>query len=67
MSGQDMSVEEKLPERLFVRALSFSCGREFRFATGPAPSASRGIDGVYVNDGNPEGKVGIRALVTPKA
>lgn len=65
LAGQELSMDERAPERMFNRALTFSCAREFRFFSKDAPTQPYGVDGIFVDDGVQNGKVGITARVTP--
>ncbi len=57
---RDLMIE---PERLYVRELTFSCVREFRFYSPQNPPLLRAVDGLFIIDNRPNGGVDARLSV----
>jgi hypothetical protein len=63
LSGSEMTLDEKPPERLFYRSLGFSCSREFRFFASDDVTRLFKVDGLFVNDNKTAANGGVTALI----
>ena len=67
MSGSQVQEIYSPPDRVFMRELSFSCIREFRFYAPENEPRLFSVDGLFVSDDRPNGGVDARiTLTTPK-
>lgn len=64
LSGGDISLDEREPDRMFYRALNLSFMREFRFFPDDITPRLFAVDGLFVDDGDGGHKGGVNARIT---
>lgn len=66
MSGTEINVEDRAPERPFVRSLSFSCAREFRIDETAKTARLFAVDGLFVAGGSSRSNGGVTSQIRPQ-
>lgn len=65
LSGGDVALDEREPDRMFYRSLSLSAEREFRFFAQDGLTRLYSVDGLYIDDdGDGKAGGGVRATLT---
>lgn len=65
LGGSEVTVEDRAPERPFVRTLSFSCAREFRIFDPQAQTQIYQVDGLFVAGGSNSSNGGVTSNIRP--